>query len=377
MKRSLYEKETYLSKLHTIEEDAYLVDLYPEIEFNGKFTELIYFGFKRGDNTIHWNWCYACAYTNDNRNVSAKFINLERDDPELLINTKNTEHRRFAGSIATPAYIKITVGDFPNCFRSIANVLRIKNLVPLAKKWDIASQIWHNEYEEELILTLFNKILQSESKILDCGCGTGFHSLVLNKAGFDVTSADSDAANIEILETRIKEKNLNINAMNVGWLELNDKIKEKFDCVVCLGSSITYYESWKEDIREIGMKANFQAIVKSFKSMLNSKGKLVLGISRHYDKEISGHSVLFNPKTIDKHKYNMEWVLRYDWSEMRKSWECRIFEESSGNDYSFRLVSHLVDRNELMELCREFFSTVECHDLDGAFYDIFIVCSND
>ncbi|MFH1369897.1 MAG: hypothetical protein ABII09_01215 [Planctomycetota bacterium] len=57
----------------------------------------------------------------------------------------------------------------------------------------------------------------------------------------------------------------------------------------------------------------------------------------------------------------------YDWDNVAQS----------GNDYSFSLISHMIDRDELMNICRKFFANVMCIDLDSSFYDIFIICSND
>lgn len=369
------EKSVYLSKLHSTEDDAYILDLYPEIKFSGKYTELIYFGFERGQ-TVTWNWCYACAYTSDNKNVSARFINLETEGNLLLIDVENIRKRKVLDSVTIPSDIKITFREFPEHFREIAKSTWVKNVVSLAKKWDIAAQIWHDDHEKALILDLLTKRLKEGASVLDCACGTGFHAILLHYKGFAVTATDIDNENIEILKQKQESMGINFNVQNAGWLALPENLKKTFDCVICLGSSITYYESWDERARTLSEDVSIKDVLGSLKTMLVPDGKLVLGISRHYDKNINGASVLFNPKNIEGHTYRMEWKLRYDWSKMFKEWECNILEQPSGNDYSFSLISHLIDLNDLMNICRESFNNVEFVDLDCSFYDVFLVCSN-
>jgi len=369
------EKGVYLSKLHTTEDDSYILDLYDEIKFSGKYTELIYFGFQRGKK-VNWDWCYACAYTSDNTNVSAKFINLEREGNLLLIDVENINKRMLRGSVTVPNDIKITFREFPNHFQDIAKSTWVKNTVSLANKWDIAAQIWHGDHERDLILDLLTKRLKGGASVLDCACGTGFHAILLHYHGFVVTATDIDNENIEILKQKQKNQGINFTVQQVGWLNLPKNLNKTFDCVLCLGSSITYYESWNERVRTLSKDTSIEDVLMSLKSMLAPDGKLVLGISRHYDKNINGTSVSFNPKNIDGHTYRMEWKLRYDWLKMFKVWECDILEQPSGNDYSFSLISHLIDLNDLKNICVKNFKDVEFVDPDCSFYDMFLVCSN-
>lgn len=88
----------------------------------------------------------------------------------------------------------------------------------------------------------FMDVLRSRGKhkILDVACGTGFHSVRLTEAGFDVTSVDGNAAMLAKAFENARSRNLILKLTQADWRWLNRQIQGKYDAIICLGNSFTH-----------------------------------------------------------------------------------------------------------------------------------------
>jgi SAM-dependent methyltransferase len=88
----------------------------------------------------------------------------------------------------------------------------------------------------------FIDVLKARGKetVLDVATGTGFHSIQLLKAGFDVTSADGSAEMLARAFDNGREKGLVLKTVHADWRWLNKDVKGKFDAIICLGNSFTH-----------------------------------------------------------------------------------------------------------------------------------------
>ncbi|HSP26836.1 MAG TPA: class I SAM-dependent methyltransferase, partial [Saliniramus sp.] len=88
----------------------------------------------------------------------------------------------------------------------------------------------------------FIDILRSRGKhkVLDVACGTGFHSVRLLQAGFDVTSVDGNAAMLNQAFENAKDRDLILKLTHADWRWLNKDIQGKYDAIICLGNSFTH-----------------------------------------------------------------------------------------------------------------------------------------
>lgn len=88
----------------------------------------------------------------------------------------------------------------------------------------------------------FIDVLRSRGKqqVLDVACGTGFHSVRLTEAGFDVTSVDGNAAMLAQAFENGKKRNLILKSVQADWRWLNRSIQGKYDAIICLGNSFTH-----------------------------------------------------------------------------------------------------------------------------------------
>src|SRR5690625_1537192 len=107
------------------------------------------------------------------------------------------------------------------------------------EKWDELID-WEKRKESEGDFFIDVLKQRGAKKILDVATGTGFHSIRLLKAGFEVVSADGS---LEMLARAFKngrKHNQILRTVQADWRWLNRDIHEKFDAVICLGNSFTH-----------------------------------------------------------------------------------------------------------------------------------------
>jgi len=124
-----------------------------------------------------------------------------------------------------------------------------------------------------------------KTKILDAAAGTGFHSVRLLQAGFDVTTVDGSAQMLAKAFENGKRHNQILKTVQSDWRWLNRDIQGKYDAIICLGNSFTHL--FKEEDRRRAL-AEFYAALKH-------DGLLILD-QRNYDALLDG-------KTSTKHAY--------------------------------------------------------------------------
>ena len=100
---------------------------------------------------------------------------------------------------------------------------------------------------------------RDKQKILDVATGTGFHSVQLLNAGFEVTSADGNAAMLTKAFENARTKNLMLHTVQADWRWLNKDVNGKFDAIICLGNSFTHLHDEMDRRRAL---AEFYAALK-------------------------------------------------------------------------------------------------------------------
>ena len=96
--------------------------------------------------------------------------------------------------------------------------------------------------------------------ILDAAAGTGFHSVQLLKAGFDVTTADGNAQMLVKAFENAKNHGYVMRTVHADWRWLNRDVQDQlFDAVICLGNSFTHLHEEHDRRRAL---AEFYAVLK-------------------------------------------------------------------------------------------------------------------
>lgn len=120
----------------------------------------------------------------------------------------------------------------------------------------------------------FIKVLKERGahKILDVATGTGFHSIRLIEAGFDVVSADGSPVMLgKAFENGRKREHI-LQTVQADWRWLNRNVDGKYDAVICLGNSFTHLFAERDRRKAL---AEFYAV-------LRHDGILILD-QRNYD----------------------------------------------------------------------------------------------
>lgn len=109
-------------------------------------------------------------------------------------------------------------------------------------------------------------------KILDVATGTGFHSVRLWKAGFEVLSADGSAEMLSRAFHNGRQHGLVLRTVQADWRWLNRDVHGKYDAVICLGNSFTHLFSEKDRRKALA----------EFYAALRHDGVLIID-QRNYD----------------------------------------------------------------------------------------------
>lgn len=158
----------------------------------------------------------------------------------------------------------------------------VKNFV---ERWDELID-WEARAEGEGRFFI-DKLKQLDKySILDVATGTGFHSVQLLKAGFNVTSADGNAQMLVKAFENARDHGYVMRSVHADWRWLNRDVQDQlFDAVICLGNSFTHL--FEEHDRRRAL-AEFYAVLKH-------DGVLIID-QRNYD------NILDNGFST-KHKY--------------------------------------------------------------------------
>ncbi len=120
----------------------------------------------------------------------------------------------------------------------------------------------------------FIRILKERGvrRVLDVATGTGFHSIRLLRAGFDVISADGSPEMLAQAFENARRAGFIMRTIHADWRWLSRDIHNKYDAVICLGNSLTHLFS-EQDRRKA---------LAEFYAALNHDGVLILD-QRNYD----------------------------------------------------------------------------------------------
>lgn len=81
---------------------------------------------------------------------------------------------------------------------------------------------------------------RNAKRVLDVATGTGFHSVRLLEAGFEVVSADGSPEMLAKAFENARKRGHILRTAQADWRWLNRDIHEQFDAVICLGNSFTH-----------------------------------------------------------------------------------------------------------------------------------------
>ncbi|MCC9655888.1 glycine/sarcosine N-methyltransferase [Rhodopirellula halodulae] len=152
------------------------------------------------------------------------------------------------------------------------------------EKWDELID-WDQRSESEGDFFIRELEKRGVRRVLDVATGTGFHSVRLIEAGFEVVSADGSPYMLAKAFENARRRGHVLRTVQADWRWLNRDIYGRFDAVICLGNSFTHLFSDRDRRKALA----------EFYSSLRHDGVLILD-QRNYD------SILDNGFN-SKHKY--------------------------------------------------------------------------
>ncbi len=113
------------------------------------------------------------------------------------------------------------------------------------EKWDDLID-WQQRADAEGSFFIENLRARGVKRILDVAAGTGFHSMRLIEAGFDVVSADGSPYMLSRAFENGRKRGHVLRTIQADWRWLNRDVHGRFDAVICLGNSFTHLFSERD-----------------------------------------------------------------------------------------------------------------------------------
>lgn len=110
-------------------------------------------------------------------------------------------------------------------------------------------------------------------KVLDVATGTGFHSVRLLEAGFEVVSADGSPEMLVKAFENGRRRGHILRTVQADWRWLNRDVHGEYDAIICLGNSFTHMFDERDRRKALA----------EYYAMLKHDGLLVLD-QRNYDR---------------------------------------------------------------------------------------------
>lgn len=168
------------------------------------------------------------------------------------------------------------------------------------EKWDELID-WGSRADSEGRFFIEQLKARDKHKVLDVATGTGFHSIQLLQAGFEVTSVDGNAAMLSKAFENATERHLILKTIHADWRWLNREVHGKFDAIICLGNSFTHLFDEQDRRRSL---AEFYAALRHDGILIldqrNYDDILDHGFSSQHKYYYCGDDVVAEPEHVDE-----------------------------------------------------------------------------
>ncbi|HCX68635.1 class I SAM-dependent methyltransferase [Parvibaculum sp.] len=201
------------------------------------------------------------------------------------------------------------------------------------EKWDDLID-WESraKSEGEFFIDILRK--RGKHKILDVATGTGFNSVQLLKAGFDVTSVDGAAEMLSKAFGNARDHGFVMQTVHADWRWLNKDVHGKYDAIICLGNSFTHLFEEKDRRRAL---AEFYAALKHDGILIldqrNYDAILDRGFSTKHKYYYCGDQVTAEPEHVDdslarfRYTFPDDSVYHLNMFPLRKAYTRRLMHE--------------------------------------------------
>lgn len=177
---------------------------------------------------------------------------------------------------------------------------RAEYVSSFVEKWDALID-WDRRAESEGDFFIEQLKQRGARRVLDVATGTGFHSVRLLEAGFEVTSVDGNANMLARAFDNARDRGRILRTVHADWRWLTRHVHEKYDAIICLGNSFTHLFSERDRRRAL---AEFYATLRHDGVLIvdqrNYDNILDNGFSTQHAYYYCGKDVKAEPEHIDE-----------------------------------------------------------------------------
>lgn len=199
----------------------------------------------------------------------------------------------------TSPAIKQGYGDAPTKVRDTDHY-QMEYIHEFVEKWDELID-WEAREASENKFFINELRKRKKKKVLDAATGTGYHSVKLLKAGFDVTSVDGSPMMLAKAFENARQRDYILKTVHADWRWLNKDVSGRYDAVICLGNSFTHLHNENDRRKTLA----------EFYSALRHDGILIIdqrnydaildnGFSTKHTYYYAGENVKAEPEHIDE-----------------------------------------------------------------------------
>jgi len=142
-----------------------------------------------------------------------------------------------------------------------------------AKYYDLIYHFKKYDEETKFVLSLIKKFNIKGKEILEMGCGTGSHTLLLTKEGFNVLGVDLSSYMLKLAKQKVRGTKFMIGDMRTF------RSKKKFDISLCLFSTMHYNKNYND----------LKKTIENFYAQLKSGGLLIFDMGFNKERFDEGH----------------------------------------------------------------------------------------
>ena len=127
---------------------------------------------------------------------------------------------------------------------------------------------WEQRLSREI--PFFEKIFSKHNvkSVVDCGCGTGWHTISFSKLGLKSFGLDSSDGMLQRAKLNAKKENSTATFIQGDFKSVDKSISQKVDAVICLGNSLAIMKNESE----------IKKTLKSMNRVLTPKGIVVFQV---------------------------------------------------------------------------------------------------
>lgn len=199
----------------------------------------------------------------------------------------------------TAPALKQDYGDVPIEVRNTDHY-QMEYIHDFVEKWDeLIDWDAREAGENKFFINELRK--HNKKKVLDVATGTGYHSVKLLKAGFNVTSVDGSPTMLAKAFENARQRDYILKTVHADWRWLNRDVSGRYDAVICLGNSFTHL--FDENDRRKSLAEFYSALRHDGILIIDQRNYDVIldrGFKSKHTYYYAGNNVKAEPEHIDE-----------------------------------------------------------------------------